>query len=45
MPLLIKCSSPFAVRGLLVHCTMLCVRFEARACFAVTCVVRMHGLV
>ena len=25
------------------HCTMLCVSFQARACFAVTCVARMHG--
>ena len=24
------------------HCTILCVRFEARACFAVTCVAHMH---
>ena len=30
---------------LLVHCTMLCVRFGVHSCFAVACVTHKHGLV
>ena len=30
---------------LFLHYSMVCVRSEARACFAVACVARMHGLV